>query len=148
MAEKTPEQARKSEYDKAYYQRRRQYFQDKHKRWKAENKEHVRAYARNYRRENAERLRDASRSAKFKYKYGITLEERDVMFVAQGSKCAACKKPETSHARGWHTDHCHRTGRVRGILCHSCNTSLGQMGEDAAALRALADYIEEHDDVD
>ena len=136
--------ARKKEYDKAYYAKRREYFYEKHKRWGLENKDHVRAYAREFYSKNAASIRGRAWPARFKAKYGITIAERDALFAAQGERCAACAGAIASHSRGWHTDHCHRMGVVRGILCHACNTSLGQMKEDASAIRALADYIERH----
>jgi len=84
-------------------------------------------------------------------KYKITIPERDAMLSQQGKKCKACgnsisfsgystsNKMDTIHAC---VDHCHRTGRVRGILCGSCNITLGKAQENPQRLRALADYVE------
>lgn len=46
------------------------------------------------------------------------------MFESQGKACAICRS-ETTRGQGWHTDHSHDTGEVRGILCHDCNVALG-----------------------
>ncbi len=46
------------------------------------------------------------------------------MINAQGSKCGICNK-DLSLTRETHVDHCHATNKLRGILCHTCNTKLG-----------------------
>ncbi len=82
-----------------------------------------------------------------KGKYGIALEEYTRMFVKQGGVCAICRRPELKvHKSGTrhslNVDHCHITGRVRGLLCSPCNTSLGKMGDDPSRLREAAMYLE------
>lgn len=62
-------------------------------------------------------------------KYGITRAEWDCLFESQGRKCGMCGV--TSNSGRWHTDHCHETGLVRGILCTRCNTTLGRFGDTA-----------------
>jgi Recombination endonuclease VII len=72
-------------------------------------------------------------------KYGLTVEQYDAMLAGQGGMCALCLAP--AHGRGvhsarhngarhyaqshWNVDHCHETGRVRGLLCHKCNVRVG-----------------------
>lgn len=65
------------------------------------------------------------RDSLLKRKYGISAAEWEAMFLEQGSMCKICSSKTSRHLRTWHTDHCHKTGRVRGILCHVCNTKLG-----------------------
>ena len=65
---------------------------------------------------------------------------------ARGHKCEVCLRvrDEVTMYGRFHIDHDHETGVFRGFLCSPCNTSLGQMGDDPARLRAAADYIERH----
>jgi hypothetical protein len=72
-------------------------------------------------RENYERWT----AAKFKSTYGITIAERDKLFERQGQVCAICKSPTSKSKHGFHTDHDPVSKRVRGILCSTCNQSLG-----------------------
>lgn len=72
--------------------------------------------------------------------HGITLEERDSMFAAQGYACAACRTTTNTTKYDWHTDHDHKTGKLRGILCHGCNCALGLLGDDPEKCNALAEY--------
>jgi len=57
-------------------------------------------------------------------KYGLTVEQYQDMFAAQGGTCAICHTPPTATAR-LVVDHCHTSGRVRALLCRTCNTHLG-----------------------
>lgn len=84
-------------------------------------------YMRNYRLEKA---------------YGITTEQWHEIFAAQGNACAVCKTSDPGSKTGWHTDHCHKTMVVRGILCAGCNGALGQAKDDPLRLRLLAEYVE------
>lgn len=74
-------------------------------------------------------------------KYGITQEQYDAMLEAQGGRCAGCAT-DNPGAKGWCIDHCHKSGRVRVLLCNRCNTVFGLTDEDPAKLRALAELIE------
>src|SRR3974390_2536713 len=75
-----------------------------------------------------------------KHKYGITPEEQGILFASQNFKCATCGSYDPKRKTGWHVDHCHATKKVRGVLCHGCNTALGLVRDDPTVLRALAEY--------
>lgn len=70
---------------------------------------------------------------------GVTDQEYARLLESQGGHCAIC--PSTPKTRRLHTDHDHRTGAVRGLLCHRCNRALPNwIGSEW--LRAAADYLE------
>ncbi|WTA23580.1 endonuclease VII domain-containing protein [Streptomyces sp. NBC_00853] len=74
-----------------------------------------------------------------KCSYGMTEADRDEMIDAQGGLCCIClKRPAV------HVDHCHKTGRVRGVLCFNCNTAIGKLGDDPDAARRVVSYLEGH----
>lgn len=73
-------------------------------------------------------------------RYGLTLEEYAALVLAQAGLCAICNEPP--RRRGFHIDHNHATGAVRGLLCEGCNPGLGNFRESPRALRAAADYLE------
>lgn len=77
-----------------------------------------------------------------KRKYGITIEQYDEMLAAQGGVCPICGTPPAD-PRGYrmHIDHCHDTGRVRGILCGPCNQGIGNLGDDPDRLLAAVEYL-------
>jgi hypothetical protein len=67
-----------------------------------------------------------SMTAKFK-RYGLSEERYHEMREEQGQKCAMCSKSFTDNPKSIHIDHCHETGKVRGILCDGCNLFLGRL---------------------
>ena len=131
--------------DRHQAQWRRQYARDPDKKlaanraWKDANPGRMSELSRRWalanprRRRNARLLRD----------YGMTLEEHEAMFAAQGELCAICGRDEPG-GRGWHTDHDHGSGKVRGILCHHCNLGIGLAKEDPRVLEEMAAYLRKH----
>jgi hypothetical protein len=74
--------------------------------------------------------------------YGITRDEYIEMAVQQSGRCLGCGKPEEEKAR-MNVDHNHETKEVRGLLCNSCNRTLGYAQDSPEILRTLANYLEE-----
>ncbi|NJK88106.1 MAG: ATP-dependent DNA ligase [Myxococcales bacterium] len=76
-----------------------------------------------------------------KYQYGITPLEYDKMSRLQGNVCAICREPN-SRNRFLGVDHCHATKKVRGLLCDTCNTTLGKFHDDPERFLRAAEYLE------
>ncbi len=93
--------------------------------------------------QNIEKRRKNSRKIMLKSKYGLTLEQYENMLNSQGGVCAICSKPETSHSNkkgpvdSLRVDHCHKTGKVRGLLCSECNFGISKF-DDSLGLMCLA----------
>jgi hypothetical protein len=85
------------------------------------------------------------RRQKLRKLYGISLEDYDALLEQQGGVCAICKQPEARQLQGRPAplvvDHDHVTGKVRGLLCHSCNTPLAFV-ERRGWLHAAQAYLE------
>lgn len=95
-----------------------------------------------------ERNPDADADKTLRRKYGITLAQYDELFELQGGVCALCKKGETTKRRKkgegrerLAVDHCHDTGRVRGLLCFKCNTAIGSLGDTEEDARKVVEYL-------
>lgn len=81
-----------------------------------------------------------------KARYGLTLEEFEEILELQGGVCAICKQPEKDrYKRRLCVDHDHETGKVRGLLCHMCNTALGKFSDDPDRLDAAAAYLRSYE---
>lgn len=73
-------------------------------------------------------------------KYGITWEEFDAISKSQGGLCLICRQPPQGKTR-LSVDHCHETGKVRGLLCDLCNCGLGMFRDNPELLRTAATYL-------
>ena len=80
------------------------------------------------------------RDRQWRRNYGIDLEGYLDLLDKQGGGCAICRGG--TNGRGvFHVDHCHDTGKVRGLLCAKCNILLGHADDDTARLRAAIAYL-------
>lgn len=95
-----------------------------------ENPEKYRALGKKY--ERARNLR----------RYGLTKDAYTELLEKQGYNCAICEKPNLN-SRDFHVDHCHKSGVVRGILCHHCNLLLGHAKDDVMTLENAIKYLKE-----
>ena len=77
-----------------------------------------------------------------KKRYGISLEQYNEMFVKQEGKCAICKQHQMNFKVSLAVDHCHTTGKVRGLLCASCNRALGYFRDSTENLKIALSYLE------
>ena len=87
------------------------------------------------------------RRAMLKKKYGMSELDYDTMLAAQNMGCAICGSLEPNGRVGlcgpvFHVDHCHKSGQIRGLLCHYCNVGLGHFGDDILTLARAITYVE------
>ena len=80
--------------------------------------------------------------AYYKHKYGLSLEDRIGLLREQDNACAICRVPLNPHGTHTHTDHCHTTGKIRGILCTNCNRGLGHFKDSIDNLKEAIKYLE------
>lgn len=72
--------------------------------------------------------------------YGITLADYDEIVRSQNRLCALCGKPPIDGLL--RVDHCHDTGKIRGLVCHKCNGGIGLLGDDLESVRKAVAYLE------
>ncbi|MBC8391514.1 MAG: endonuclease VII domain-containing protein [Deltaproteobacteria bacterium] len=91
-----------------------------------------------YHRKNPEK-----RLAQRLKQYGITIDEYYGILEKQGGKCAICGSTDSGDKRTkrFHLDHCHETGKVRGLLCASCNMGIGKFKESPDILLRASKYL-------
>lgn len=76
-----------------------------------------------------------------KLNYQLSLEEYNEMFNLQEGKCAGCYRHQTELPKRLAVDHCHLTGKIRGLLCSRCNLALGMLRDDLKILENLQRYL-------
>ncbi|MBX9395871.1 endonuclease VII domain-containing protein [Streptomyces sp. TRM72054] len=100
-------------------------------------RECVAEYSAAHCRRRREAIGKQGRQDHLKRQYGITEVERDELIAFQAGVCCICLAAPAAHV-----DHCHETGRVRGVLCFSCNAALGQFKDRPDVIRRAAAYVE------
>jgi len=101
-------------------------------------KEHRKTYKTDYKDKDLQR------------RFGISLYDYSQMLVAQNGKCAICKGADGGNRNGepkaLAVDHCHTTGKVRGLLCEACNQAIGKFKENEQIMFSAIAYLREHAD--
>lgn len=116
------------------------YNPETHRKWYVKNAAKKRAYSQVYYEANKEKRIAYAKQRRetnpkewwpshLKRLYGLTVAEFETLRAAQDNRCGVCKVEfdESRKGKTPHVDHCHATGRVRGLLCGPCNTSLGHL---------------------
>jgi len=113
-----------------------------HAKYRLETKEirKIKDLARNA-REQTPFYKQQKYEALVKRKYGVTKELLNEMYSEQNSLCKICNKPPNVNKK-LHVDHCHTTGKIRGLLCAQCNWFLGKVDRDPNVLKNLIKYEE------
>jgi hypothetical protein len=136
--------AKNLEYHKAYYQKNRtvaladaKVYRDRNKErialqikeWKERNKKHSAEWRKAY-------IDRGNRNRRLK-KYGLTDAQYNQLLLDQDGRCAICFDDEST----LHVDHCHKTNKVRALLCGNCNRALGLVRDSPVILKRMVDFI-------
>lgn len=89
-----------------------------------------------------EKGQKANRGHNLEWKYGLSLEGYDKMFARQNGCCAICGRHQFEFNRHLDIDHNHKTGKIRGLLCNTCNMALGALFADTLGILNLQKAIE------
>lgn len=92
-----------------------------------------------YRQKNKDIHYKNVKNAKYKRQFGITLEDYYKISELQNHRCAICGKEENGKQLA--VDHCHETGKVRGLLCSNCNLGLGKLGDSIESVGKALAYL-------
>lgn len=136
--------AKRQSVDETY---RQQAIERARKHYKDTPREHHTAINRKWRAENAEYSKQRARELHLLTTYGLSIDDYNAMLESQGGACAICRrKPEQvkSKVSVLVVDHCHSSGKVRALLCYTCNYGLGQFADNPDLLKAATAYIEAH----
>ena len=82
------------------------------------------------------------KNALLKYFFGITLDQYNEILASQNGKCAICYKPPDK--RRLCVDHDHKSGKIRGLLCHQCNHAIGLFYENKQVMKNAIGYLNAH----
>lgn len=100
--------------------------------------EYLRNYMREYQRKNKDTLNPYKRARR----YGLTVDEMNELLEQAGDSCQICHSQFGEVTTGKCIDHCHDTGKVRGIICNKCNVAIGLLGNNVEVVKGLLGYLE------
>ena len=109
------------------------------KEYQEKNKEKIKEKKKNYHTQTKEYRRWYT----IKIRYGITKEDYEKMLLKQNGGCAICGKTKSGHKNTDEmvVDHCHKTKKVRGLLCNRCNTLLGLIDDNPEFIENITNYL-------
>lgn len=133
--------------------------------WKKQNREKVNIQTREDRKKNPEKYRKWTKEYRDRVGdwritqdiisyFGLTLEQYNKLFEDHDNLCGICKNPETRKSRTpgkicrLSVDHCHITGKIRGLLCGACNTAIGKFKDDISLMEKAIEYLKKHNTKD
>lgn len=109
--------------------------------YKKDNRETRLQKNREYNLKNKDKVKKYRRLSLLRRLYKLTEQDYDNMLLSQNNRCKICN---TIPEKIFHVDHCHTTGKVRGLLCEFCNRGLGQFRDNVNIMNKAIDYINIH----
>ena len=117
------------------------------------NRERILQYKKKHRENNRGKLNHERREkrklmpkcTRYMSRYGVNEEWYKLQMQIQKNKCAICGLESTNFKKRFAIDHCHATGKVRGLLCDLCNKGLGHFKDKASNLKAAIQYLRNHE---
>jgi hypothetical protein len=128
----------KKEYQKEYYLKNKKKLLEYRKNFYNENKEIAIQRSKTWAENNKRRRKHNVLMSTHK----ISIDDYERMLVEQDYKCYCCSVEHSSLKKGLFVDHCHTTGKVRGLLCNSCNSALGYAKDNITVLANMIKYLE------
>lgn len=110
---------------------------------KTRNREYMRNKRAGIPKEAKQKVWREKRDYHLKYRFGIGVAEYNEMLRQQNGGCAICGTTDSKDSRTKHfsIDHCHATGKIRGLLCNNCNRALGGFEDSIEHLKAAINYL-------
>lgn len=129
--------ATKKELDRGYYLKNREKRIKDATEWNSEHRKNHREYDRRWQANHPQ----SKRKLYLKRAYKISLEEYELIKTIQEGRCAICLEKTNRLV----VDHDHKTGKVRSLLCTTCNAGMGQFKDDIELLAQTIAYLQRHE---
>ena len=142
------------EKNRLYRENNPETVKESNRKWIENNRDKVNATQRRYTKRKPEKIKELWESwyennkervkfNKIKRVYGITKEQYEHMLEQQSGCCAICSvSAESQRDKTLVVDHCHSSGKIRGLLCHTCNTAIGLFKDNIDSLQRAILYLQ------
>lgn len=125
-------------YNPEHYKANKEKYSAKSRAWREANPEKAQVNRKRHYEENKERSLEYSRWYSLKKKFGLSKEQYEALLEGQNHVCAICGKGCT---KALAVDHCHTTGKVRGLLCNNCNRGVGHLKDSVENMTNAITYL-------
>jgi hypothetical protein len=133
-------------YQKEYRKAHKKENSKRSKAYYEANKKAIRAKQKKAYHANREKINSRRKVLNFLNKYGMTFQDLEHLWQRQKKRCPICKRcipnPCRQRSSKTHVDHCHKTGKVRGLLCCSCNLGLGSLQHSVSNHKRAIKYLQ------
>lgn len=129
---------------KIWREKNKDRLKQKTKEWIQNNPERHKKNMRRYFsiKKNKEKLYNAVRKNALKNRYNLTESDYEQMLKEQNGVCAICgREPQK---RKLAVDHCHKSNKIRGLLCVTCNLGVGYLKDDVSLLKMAIAYLQKY----
>lgn len=124
-------------YDKQYREKNKQKMKERDQKYYLANKETIKLRSKEY----YLRTKASYRTTHLKRQYQITDRDWEILYIEQQGCCTICGVHQDLLYRKLDTDHCHLSGKVRGLLCYKCNKAIGLFNDDITLLEKAKVYL-------
>ena len=111
--------------------------------WQQENPDKVAEKVKRNKLARPAKYQRMALKAHLKCRYNITIEDYEALVKRAGNCCEICGVHQDDLSEKLCVDHCHETGKVRGLLCKTCNSAIGRLGDTYEMLQKAADFLRE-----
>ncbi len=125
-------------YNPEHYRANKTKYAEKSKAWREANPEKAQANRKRHYEENKDVSLEYARWYSLKKKFGLSKEQYTELLEKQNHVCAICGKECT---KALAVDHCHTTGKIRGLLCNNCNRGIGHLKDSVENLTNAITYL-------
>ncbi len=123
---------------KEFREKNKERLKQKQKKYMAKTKKYKSEYDKEYRSKNKDRVRNNL----LKRQYGIDLIAYNKIFLDQKGCCKICSRHQSELSKILAVDHCHASKKVRGLLCNTCNTGLGNFRDNIESMKRAIKYLQ------
>ncbi len=114
-----------------------------HKKYQKEWREAHKGYQAEWTRTHKGRYKEKRKNYFLIKNYGISAEQYNEIFAKQNGRCKICNRHQSEFKRSLAVDHDHNTNKVRGLLCHHCNSAIGHFFENPQIMERAIIYVKE-----
>ena len=128
-------------YNKEYYEKHKDEYLQRSKEQRRDKKEEIKIYLHEYYITNPEKIMSNSRKHHLRKAYNMTEGDYEALLEKQKHRCASCSVTQIEINAKLVIDHCHSSGRIRGLLCRECNLGIGGLGDNLKGVLQGALYL-------